>query len=78
MGTFKMHELQVTNVSPVVGISMIWIYGIGYVVSVVMAIINLIVLFRLVTGRISEEELVQVVETEGLADVEKQMQGSKA
>lgn len=78
MGTFKMHELQVTNVSPVVGISMIWIYGIGYIVSVVMSIINLNVLFRLVTGRISEEELVQVIETEGLADVEKQMQGSKA
>jgi TRAP-type C4-dicarboxylate transport system permease small subunit len=65
-------------VSPVVGISMIWIYGIGYVVSVVMAIINLNVLFRLVTGRISEEELVQVIETEGLADVEKHIQGSRA
>jgi TRAP-type C4-dicarboxylate transport system permease small subunit len=77
MGTFKMHELQVTNVSPVVGISMIWIYGIGYIVSVVMAIINLNVLYRLVTGQISEEELVQVIETEGLADVEKQMQGSR-
>src|SRR6476620_8151497 len=35
VGTWKMHELQVTNVSPVVGISMIWIYGIGYVVGVV-------------------------------------------
>ena len=78
LGTWKMHELQVTNVSPVVGISMIWIYGIGYIVSVVMAIINLNVLFRLVTGRISEEELVQVIETEGMHDVEKQMQGSKA
>lgn len=78
MGTFKMHELQVTNVSPVVGISMIWIYGIGYIVSVVMAIINLNVLFRLVTGRITEEELVQVIETEGMHDVEKQMQGTKA
>ncbi len=78
MGTFKMHELQVSNVSPVVGISMIWIYGIGYIVSVVMAIINLNVLYRLVTGQISEEELVQVIETEGMHDVEKQMQGSKA
>jgi TRAP-type C4-dicarboxylate transport system permease small subunit len=78
LGTWKMHELQVTNVSPVVGISMIWIYGIGYIVSVVMAIINVNVLFRLVTGRISEEELVQVIETEGMHDVEKQMQGSKA
>ena len=43
-----------------------------------MAIINLNVLYRLCTGQISEEELVQVIETEGLADVEKQLQGSKA
>ena len=77
MGTYEMHELQLSNVSPVVGISMIWIYGIGYIVSVVMGIINLNVLFRLITGRITEDELVQVIETEGLADVEKQMQGSK-
>ena len=33
---WKMHELQVTNVSPVVGISMIWVYGIGYVVAAVL------------------------------------------
>ena len=78
LGTWKMHELQVTNVSPVVGISMIWIYGIGYVVSVVMGIINLNVLYRLLSGQISEDELVQVVETEGLADVEKKMQEAKA
>jgi TRAP-type C4-dicarboxylate transport system permease small subunit len=64
LGTWKMHELQVTNVSPVVGISMIWIYGIGYVVGVVMGIFNLSVLYRLLTGRLNEEELVQVVESE--------------
>ncbi len=78
LGTYKMHDLQVTNVSVVVGISMIWVYGIGYVVAVVMGLINLKVLFRLLTGRITEEELVQVVETEGLADAEKQLQEAKA
>lgn len=66
LGTWKMHELQVTNVSPVVGISMIWIYGIGYVVAAVMALFNLHVLWRLVSGRITEEELVQVIESEDL------------
>lgn len=66
VGTWKMHELQVTNVSPVVGISMIWIYGIGYVVAVVMALFNLDVLWRLVTGRIADDELVQVVESEDM------------
>ena len=60
LGTWNMHELQVTNVSPVVGISMIWIYGIGYVVAVVMALINLNVLFKLLTGRLSESDLVVV------------------
>jgi len=67
MGTFEMHELQRTNVSPVVGISMIWVYGIGYVVSVVMGIINLNKLWRLATGRVSDEELVQVMESEDVA-----------
>ena len=66
VGTWKMHELQVTNVSPVVGISMIWIYGIGYVVAVVMALFNLHVLWRLVSGRITDDELVQVVESEDM------------
>ncbi len=78
LGTWKMHELQVSNVSPVVGISMIWIYGVGYVVAVVMGIINLNVLYRLLTGQIADDELVQVIETEGLAEVEKQIQGNKA
>ncbi len=62
LGTWKMHELQVSNVSPVVGLSMIWIYGVGYVVGAVMAIFNLRVMWRIVTGRITESELVQVKE----------------
>jgi TRAP-type C4-dicarboxylate transport system permease small subunit len=66
LGTWKMHALQVSNVSPVVGISMIWIYGIGYVVAVVMGIFNLAVLWRLFTGQLSDDELVQVVESEDM------------
>lgn len=71
-GTWRMHELQVTNVSPVVGISMIWIYGIGYVVAVVMSLINLQRLWRLLTGAMREDEMVMVVEAEGLAEAEKE------
>ena len=67
MGTYQMHNLQVTNVSPVVGISMIWVYGIGYVVSIVMGIFNVEKLWRLFTGRMSEDELVQVMESEDQA-----------
>jgi hypothetical protein len=56
---------------------MIWIFGIGSVVAVVMGIINLRVLFRLVTGRITESELLQVVEAEGMADVEASLRGAR-
>lgn len=69
MGTYEMHNLQVTNVSPVVGISMIWVYGIGYVVSVVMGIFNVSKLIRLFMGRVPEDELVQVMESEDQAPV---------
>ncbi len=77
LGTWKMHDLQVSNVSPVVGISMIWVFGIGYVVAVVMGAINIRVLFRLVSGRITESELLQVVEAEGMADVEASLRGAR-
>mgnify|MGYP003862536409 CR=1 FL=1 len=61
LGTWKMHDLQVTNVSPVVGISMIWIYGVGYVTASVMAVMNINQLVLLLTGRLKEEDLVMVV-----------------
>jgi TRAP-type transport system small permease protein len=69
-GTFKMHDLQVTNISPVAGLSMIWIYGLGYIVAVVMGAINVSKLYALFTGKLTEAELVQVVEAEGLKEAE--------
>jgi len=77
-GTWQMHELQVTNVSPVVGLSMIWIYGIGYLVAVVMALFNVVALYRLLTGQISEAELVTVVEAEGLKEAEEMIHKAQA
>jgi TRAP-type transport system small permease protein len=77
-GTFKMHELQVTNISPVAGISMIWIYGIGYVVSVVMGAFNITQLWKLFSGQLNEAELVQVVEAEGLKEAEAHMHADKS
>jgi TRAP-type transport system small permease protein len=78
LGTWKMHDLQVTNISPVTGLSMIWVFGIGYMVSLVMGTMNVRVLYRLLSGRITDAELIQVVEAEGLADVEKGLQPGKA
>lgn len=78
LGTWKMHELNESNISPVVGISMIWVYGVGYVVGVVMGAINLSVLIRLLAGKIPDAELVQVIETEGMPETHKTLKAIKA
>jgi TRAP-type C4-dicarboxylate transport system permease small subunit len=78
LGTWKMHDLQVTNISVVVGISMIWIYGIGYLTASVMGIMNLQKLFQLLTGQLAEADLVLVVESEDkvvLAEIEPEVRG---
>jgi TRAP-type C4-dicarboxylate transport system permease small subunit len=49
---------------------MIWIYAMGYVVSVVMGVFNLHKLWLLLTGQLSEAQMVQVVEAEGLKEAE--------
>ncbi len=67
IGTFKMHEINATTISPVVEMSMIWVYGIGYVVALVIGAINVSKLYRLATGQVSEEELIQVLESEDRA-----------
>jgi TRAP-type C4-dicarboxylate transport system permease small subunit len=77
IGTWKMHELQVTNVSPVVGISMIWIYGMGYIVGFVMAAINVHKLYRLLTGQMLESEMVMVVDAEGLKEAEETIKNAE-
>ena len=76
-GTYRMHDLQVTNYSPVVGFSMIWVYGIGYIVSVVMGCINIHKLYLLLSGQLREEDLVQIIETEGLKEAEEQLKDVK-
>jgi TRAP-type transport system small permease protein len=78
MGTWQMHELQVSNVSPVVGISMIWVYGIGYVVSAVMATMNLSMLYKLLSGQLREEDLVVVIESEDSVDLTPAANGGRA
>ena len=77
IGTWKMHELQVTNISPVVGISMIWIYGIGYVASVVLGLFNIHKLYLLLTGQLREDQMLQIVEAEGLKEAQAQLKDVK-
>ena len=63
-GTFKQHTINASTRSAVTEIPMIWVYGVGYVASIAMALILVGKLARLIRGDISEDELVQVKESE--------------
>ena len=63
-GTWAQHEINATNIAPVTGLNMIWVYGIGYVTSVGIGLLIINKLWRLATNQISDEELVQVRDSE--------------
>ena len=63
-GTARQHEINATNRAPVTGLSMIWVFGVAYVTAGAIGLQSLIKLVRIATGRIREDELVAVVESE--------------
>ena len=63
-GTWRQHEVNATNMAPITGISMIWIFGLGYFTSLGIAAHALIKLWRLASGRLANEELIDVREDE--------------
>jgi len=56
-GTWKQYPINASMTAAVVGISMIWIYGIGFFTSVGIGALVVIRLFRVLTGRITEAEI---------------------
>ena len=63
-GTWRQHHINATTTSAVTGLPMIWVYGVGYVASISMGSIIIGNLIKLLTGRISESDLIQVHESE--------------
>lgn len=56
-GTWKQFPINASMAAPVTGMSMIWVYGIGLFTGAGMTIIALERVFRLVTGRVTDEEI---------------------
>ncbi|KKX29310.1 TRAP transporter small permease [Rhizobium sp. LC145] len=56
-GTWKQYPINASMTAPVTGISMAWVYGIGFFTGAGCTIIALERLLRLVTGRVTEEEI---------------------
>jgi TRAP-type C4-dicarboxylate transport system permease small subunit len=63
-GTFKQHQINATTLSAVTQIPMSWVYGVGYVASIAMGLLILGKLLRLARGEFSDEDLIQVQDSE--------------
>ncbi|MBA2962056.1 TRAP transporter small permease subunit [Ramlibacter sp. MAH-25] len=63
-GTWRQHEVNASMRAPVTGLSLIWVFGLGYVCSVAIGGLTLASLWRLARGQMAEAELVQVRETD--------------
>jgi TRAP-type transport system small permease protein len=63
-GTWRQHQINATTMSPVTGLPMIWVYGVGYLSSVAMGALIAGNLWKLVTGRITDKDLIQVHDSE--------------
>jgi len=63
-GTWRQHEVNATTMAPVTGLSMIWVFGVGYLTGAAIAVHALHKLWRIVTGRIADDELIEITESE--------------
>ena len=63
-GTWAQHEINATTAAPVTGLSMIWVFGVSYVCALAIGLIALHTLWRIATGRITDQELVAIRESE--------------
>jgi TRAP-type C4-dicarboxylate transport system permease small subunit len=63
-GTGRQHEVNATNAAPVTGLSMAWVFGVAYFTSAGIGRIALHKLWRAATGRLRDDELVQISESE--------------
>ena len=65
-GTWRQHEVNATNMAPVTGLSMIWVFGVGYLTSAAIAVHALHKLLRIATGQITDNELIEISESEDM------------
>jgi TRAP-type C4-dicarboxylate transport system permease small subunit len=56
-GTWQQAGINATNVAPVTGISMLWVFGVGYFTSVAIGLMVVMRLLRAFTGNVTEHEL---------------------
>lgn len=61
-GTAQQHEVTASTIAPVTGMSMIWVFGVTYLTGSAMVLLALHKLFRILTGRVRDAELIEVTD----------------
>jgi TRAP-type transport system small permease protein len=56
-GTWQQAAINASNAAPVTGLSMLWVFGVGFFTSVAIGLMVLMRLLRAFTGNVSEREL---------------------
>lgn len=56
-GLWRQHELYAGTVAPVSGVSMIWVYGVGYVTAAAIAVIAVFRAIRIIRNRATAADL---------------------
>jgi TRAP-type C4-dicarboxylate transport system permease small subunit len=56
-GTWQQAAINSSNVAPVSGISMLWVFGVGYFTSVAIGLMVLLRLMRAFSGGVGDDEL---------------------
>ena len=56
-GTWQQAGINASNIAPVSGISMLWVFGVGYFTAVAIGVMVVMRLWRALRGRITEREL---------------------
>ncbi len=67
IGTWRQHDVNLANYSPVIGLPMEWVYGVAYVSAGSMGLIIVFNLLRLFSGRLNDRELIAVSESDEAA-----------
>jgi len=63
-GTWRQHEVNASIRSLVTGIPIIWVFGVGYLLSAGIAVLSLRKLWRIATGTIADAELFDAASSE--------------
>jgi TRAP-type transport system small permease protein len=59
-GTWRQHDINASMTAPVVGLPMIWVFGVTYVTGLTIGLIALIRLLMALTGRVSAAEMARI------------------